>query len=134
MMTKACIGTLLGGAFVWLSGMGTLSVPNLGSLIIVGAPLVTAMGQLGGGSVADALVGMGLSKNEAGFYEAKVVDGNILISVNVSGNLEALAASRVIRAIGVQDVADTAKEEAMRAHAGNIGSEQLVMECGVACQ
>jgi len=127
MMATAGVGALLGGAFVWLNGMGVLSVPKLGSLIIAGVPLAAAMGRLSHGGVAVALENLGLSKTEADFFEASVGEGKILISVSVSGNFEAIAASRVIRAIGVQSIADTGgcQSAAINMGMGNIADSTL---------
>jgi len=107
---RAGAGALLGGAFIWLSGLGTLSVPGLGSLIIAGAPLVAAMGQYPGGDMADVLSGMGLSKDKAASYAIRIGQGNVLISVSVTGTMEAIAAKRIIQAIGLMDISDTADE------------------------
>jgi hypothetical protein len=127
MMATAGVGALLGGAFVWLSGMGVLSVPKLGSLIIAGVPLATAMGRLSHGGVAGALENLGLSKAEADFFETSVGEGKILISVSVAGNFEAIAASRVIRAIGMQSIADTGgcRPPAVNTGTGNIADSIL---------
>lgn len=107
---RASAGALLGGAFVWLSGLGTLSVPGVGPLIVAGVPLITAMGQFTSGGMPDMLAGMGLSKSAAAFYAARVGQGNILISVSVTGTMEAIAAKAIIQATGLRDISDTADE------------------------
>src|ERR1700722_17924703 len=106
MKTKAGVGALLGGAFVWLGGTGILSVPELGSLVIAGAPLVAMMGRLNSGGVGHALEVMGLPRDEAGAYEAKVKRGDILVSIRVSDDRDATAVRQIVRAIGVQNIVD----------------------------
>jgi hypothetical protein len=125
---KAGVGALLGGAFVWLSGMGNLSVPGLGSLIIAGSPLVAAMGRLRRGGMTRVLGNLGLPKCEAAFYEAKVRQGNILISVSVSDGVEATAAKHIIRAIGLQDIVDTGAETVSPTSATPESIEKTMLE------
>jgi hypothetical protein len=114
MAAKAGVGALLGGAFVWLNGMGTLSVPGLGSLIIAGTPLVAAAGRCTASGMADVLGKMGLAK-----HEARLRQGNILVSISVCGATEANAAKCVLRAIGLQDIADTAEAAALPGGTGH---------------
>ena len=104
MMAKAGVAALLGGAF------GVLSVPDMGSLVIAGAPMVAALDRVNHGGVAHALEVTGLSRDDAGFYETRVKEGSILISIDVADDREATAASRVVRAIGVQNITDTAAD------------------------
>jgi hypothetical protein len=104
MIAKAGVAALLGGAF------GVLSVPDVGSLIIAGAPMAAALGRLDHGGVARALEVTGLSPDQAGFYETRIKEGSILISINVADDREATAASHVVRAIGVQNITDTAND------------------------
>jgi len=127
MMAKAGVGALLGGAFVWLSGTGVLSVPNLGSLIIAGAPLATALSCMNRRGVAHALETMGLSRDEAHLYEAKVKKGQILISIAAIDEREAVAAHRVVRAIGVQDIADTSAAD--RAFGAMHNAAEMMLQC-----
>jgi hypothetical protein len=132
MATTAGVGALLGGAFIWLSGMGILSVPDLGSLVIAGAPLVAALGRSTRSDMAEMLDGMGLSKPEANFYETRVRQGNILISISVSETSEALAAKRIIRAIGLQNMADTAEKAVSISSLENENSDStLLTQCGL---
>jgi hypothetical protein len=69
------------------------------------------MGRLNHGGVAQALENMGLSTDDAGFYEARVKGGNILISISVADHREALAARHIVRAIGVHNISETTPAE-----------------------
>ena len=72
------------GGLRWLAGTGALAIAGVGPLSAVD-PIVSAPIGAGAdgiiGSVADALVSMGVREHEAKRYEASVKDGGVLLSV-----------------------------------------------------
>src|SRR5262245_10683578 len=83
--TGAGTGGLIGGGLGWLVGIGTLAIPGVGPFIAAGPIMAALSGAAIGaavGGLTGALVGMGIPELEAKQYEAKIRDGNILISVH----------------------------------------------------
>jgi len=90
----ATTGAVLGVIAGLLVGAGTIALPPLGGLIIAG-PLATALGisttaatalaggglgALGGGLIG-ALTGLGLSHEDATYYESAINNNNILVGI-----------------------------------------------------
>jgi Heat induced stress protein YflT len=76
--------TELGGALCWLARTGALTIEGVGLLSAVGPIMSTPAGADAGGilgSIADALLSIGVPEYEAKRYEARVKDGGILLSV-----------------------------------------------------
>src|ERR1700704_3703691 len=84
-VTGAGTGGMLGGTLGWLAGLGMLAIPGVGPFIAAG-PIMAALGGAAVGAavggIAGALVGMGIPEFEAKRYDAKIREGNILISVH----------------------------------------------------
>src|SRR5579859_3164447 len=82
--TGAVTGGILGGLGGWLVGIGALAIPGVGPFIAAGA-FATALGGAalgaGIGAIAGALMGMGVPKEEAEYYEGEVKSGRTLVAV-----------------------------------------------------
>lgn len=100
----ATTGGIIGGIAGLLVGIGAITIPGIGA-VLVGGPLITAWGLTGAGAVAattitggvtgalagglvGALVGLGLSEEEARNYESHIKNKNILIAVNTDQSQE----------------------------------------------
>lgn len=77
-------GRILGGVVGLLAGVGALAIPGIGP-IIAGGALASALpgGGTGAaaGGLAGALVTMGVSENDAGYFEAGLRQGQVLVTV-----------------------------------------------------
>ena len=103
----ASTGGLLGGGLGWLVGIGSLAIPGLGPFIAAG-PIMAALGgaAIGAavGGFTGALVGMGIPELEAKQYEAKLRNGNILLSVHTEDAEERERATMVFEREGAHDI------------------------------
>src|SRR5438105_5947634 len=103
--TGAVAGGLLGGLGGWLVGIGALAIPGVGPFIAAGA-FATALGGAaigaGVGAIAGALVGMGVPKEEAEYYEGEVKSGRTLVTVRADGRYD--EAQRILRQHGAYDI------------------------------
>lgn len=94
-VSGATTGAVVGGLAGLLIGIGALTIPGIGA-ILIGGPLAAALG-LGGaaattvsgaltgalaGGLVGALVSLGVSEEDAKFYEERVKSGAILVAVN----------------------------------------------------
>jgi hypothetical protein len=91
-------GAVVGGLAGLLIGIGAVAIPGLGG-ILIGGPLVAALGLSGAaattvsgavtgavaGGLLGALMGLGVSEDDAKFYEDRVKEGAILIAVPDTG-------------------------------------------------
>jgi hypothetical protein len=77
-------GRILGGVVGLLAGVGALAIPGIGP-IIAGGALASALPDGGtgaaAGGLAGALVTMGVSENDAGYFEAGLRQGQVLVTV-----------------------------------------------------
>lgn len=81
----AVTGGLIGGAVgAILAATGTFVIPGIGPFISAGI-LATAI--VGGavGAIAGALVGMGIPREEAEYYETRVREGHVLVTIDTQG-------------------------------------------------
>lgn len=97
--TGAMEGGLLGGVAGVLAGTGVLTLPILGSLLVMG-PLLpimagVAMGATAGG-LAGTLIGWGLPKHEADAHHDALARGETLLTIHPPAGREA----EVLAAIG----------------------------------
>jgi hypothetical protein len=112
-VTGASAGGVLGGTLGLLAGIGALAIPGLGPFIAAGPIMAALSGAAAGaavGGVAGALVGMGIPELEAKQYEAKIKDGNILISIHVEDGDERSKAKAILEQGGATDVAVAGEE------------------------
>jgi CBS domain-containing protein len=112
--TGAGVGAILGGAAGWLIGIGALAIPGIGPVIAAG-PIAAALGVAGataavgagagavGGGLVGALTGWGFAENEAREYESRVMRGDILLVVEVAGDL-AERAEHILRQDGADGI------------------------------
>lgn len=87
----AATGGVLGGTVGWLVGIGALAIPGLGPFVAAGPIMAALAGAAAGataGGVTGALVGLGFPEYEAKQYEAKLREGNLLISVHTEDMAE----------------------------------------------
>ncbi|HEY3860945.1 MAG TPA: quinol:electron acceptor oxidoreductase subunit ActD [Verrucomicrobiae bacterium] len=110
--TGGVAGGVIGGALGWLVGIGALAIPGVGPFIAAG-PIMSALGgaAVGGavGGLAGALVGMGIPEYEAKRYEAKVKDGNVLLSVHTEDSNEVKRAKEIFENAGAEDISSTSE-------------------------
>jgi uncharacterized protein (TIGR02271 family) len=103
--TGLVAGGVLGGIGGWLVGIGALAIPGVGPFIAAGA-FATALGGAaigaGVGAIAGALVGMGVPKEEAEYYEGEVKSGRTLVTVRSDGRYD--DAQRILREHGAYDI------------------------------
>lgn len=108
------------------ASIGALAIPGAGPFIAAG-PIIFALsgasvGGAGGGGLARALIGMGISEFEASRYECKIRDGNILISVHTENSDEVNRAKAIFKEAGARDIcaageASTPKQSKATCHA-----------------
>jgi hypothetical protein len=107
MATGATTGGLMGGALGWLAGVGTLAIPGLGPFIAAGPIMAALSGAAVGaavGGLTGALIGLGVPEYEAERYEAKLKEGNILISVRTYDNKSKDTAKKIFENAGAEDI------------------------------
>lgn len=91
--TGAVAGAGLGG--IWALGIAAGMLPAIGPVVaggILGSILASAAVGAAAGGFAGALIGFGLSEEEAHFYESEVSAGRMVLTVR-AGDRFALAAS-----------------------------------------
>jgi uncharacterized protein (TIGR02271 family) len=103
--TGLVAGGILGGLGGFLVGIGALAIPGVGPFIAAGA-FATALGGAavgaGVGAIAGALIGMGIPKEEAEYYEGEVRGGRTLLAVRAGAQID--EADRILHEIGAYDV------------------------------
>lgn len=100
-------GLGVGAALGWLAGIGALAIPGVGPLIAAG-PIMAALagGAVGtaAGGIVGALVGMGIPEFEAKRYDAKIREGNILISVHTEDSKQRDVAKDIFKRLNADDI------------------------------
>ncbi len=113
-------GLGVGAALGWLAGIGALAIPGVGPLIAAG-PIMGALagGAVGGatGGIIGALVGMGIPEFEAKRYDAKIRDGNILISVHTEDGKQRDVARDIFKRLNADDISTGSEASARSAAA-----------------
>jgi outer membrane lipoprotein SlyB len=108
-------GILLGAAFGWLMGVGTLALPELGFLVAVG-PIIAALACAGAGAVMGgvmgAAIGMKMPEFEALQYQDRMSGGNILLSVHTADGTERRRAMEILQNAGAVTAAEAVVEHA----------------------
>lgn len=105
-------GLGVGAAIGWLAGIGALAIPGLGPFIAAGPIMAALSGAAVGtaaGGIIGALVGMGIPEFEAKRYDAKVREGNVLISVHVETSEQRSLVKDIFKRHAADDIA-TASE------------------------
>jgi hypothetical protein len=113
--TGGVAGMGVGAAIGWLAGIGALAIPGLGPFIAAG-PIMGALSgaAVGGatGGIVGALVGMGIPEFEAKRYDAKIKDGNILISVLAEESPKVTLAKDIFKHNGADDISTAGEASA----------------------
>lgn len=111
-------GLGVGAALGWLAGIGALAIPGVGPLIAAG-PIMGALagGAVGGatGGIIGALVGMGIPEFEAKRYDAKIREGNILISVHTEDSKQRDVAKDIFKRLNAEDISTGSEASAKSA-------------------
>jgi hypothetical protein len=105
--TGGVAGLGVGAAVGWLAGIGALAIPGAGPFIAAGPIMAALSGAAVGtatGGVIGALVGMGIPEFEAKRYDAKIRDGNILISVHTEDSHQRSIAKDIFKQLGAEDI------------------------------
>ncbi|MDQ6647414.1 MAG: complement resistance protein TraT [Pseudomonadota bacterium] len=110
--TGGIAGLGVGAAVGWLAGIGALAIPGVGPFIAAG-PIMAALGgaALGTatGGIIGALVGLGIPEFEAKRYDAKIREGNILISVHAEDNKLRDVAKEVFERNNANDISSASE-------------------------
>lgn len=108
-------GAVLGGAFGWLVGIGTLAIPGIGPFLAAG-PIVSALAGVGAGAVTcsliGGLVGLGMPEYEAKRYEGRIKNGGILLSVHCDDSEWLKRAKEIMERTGADDIASASEAAA----------------------
>lgn len=111
-VTGGAAGLGVGAAIGWLAGIGALAIPGLGAFIAAG-PIMAALSGAAVGSAAGGLlgglIGMGMPEYEARRYDAKIRDGNVLISVHVETADQRTLARNIFKQHQAQDIASASE-------------------------
>lgn len=105
-------GLAAGGAVGAIAGLGALLIPGVGPFIAAGA-LAETLGAAGSavvtsgvvgaaaGGLTGALVDYGIDREHAEYYERRIREGGVLVTVDTSHNTSAYAPTRgILRAAG----------------------------------
>lgn len=106
----ASAGGVTGGVLGLLAGIGALAIPGVGPFIAAGPIMAALSGAAVGaaiGGIAGALIGMGIPEFEAKQYEAKIKEGNILISVHARDGNIVDRVKDIMKAAGATDITST---------------------------
>lgn len=115
-VSGATTGGVLGGIAGLLIGIGAITVPGIGSLLVAG-PLAAALGLTGAaattlsgavtgalaGGVVGALVGLGVPKEIAQVYEDRLKSGGVLLAIP-SSDVNSAQVLDVLKAHGADQI------------------------------
>jgi hypothetical protein len=115
--TGGVAGLGVGAALGWLAGIGALAIPGVGPFIAAG-PIMAALGGAAigtaAGGVVGGLIGMGIPEFEAKRYDAKIREGNILISVHTEDSKQRDVAKDIFKRFDASDIS-TGSEASVKA-------------------
>ena len=103
-------GGVTGGVLGLLAGIGALAIPGVGPFIAAGPIMAALSGAAVGatiGGITGALIGMGIPEYEARQYEAKIKEGNILISVHTRDSAVVDRVKNIMKQAGAEDISST---------------------------
>jgi hypothetical protein len=113
--TGGAAGLGVGAAVGWLAGIGALAIPGVGPFIAAG-PIMAALGGAAVGTAAGgiigALVGLGIPEFEAKRYDAKIRQGNILISVHTEDGKQKDLAKDIFKRNHADDISSASEASA----------------------
>ena len=98
----AAIGGILGGGAGLMAGLGALTIPGIGPVLGVGWLLTTAIGASGGGLIG-ALIGAGVSKDDAQVYVDRLRKGGTLVSARIADENVPAVESIMTKYNGLED-------------------------------
>lgn len=113
----ATTGGVVGGVIGLLVGIGAVTLPGIGALLI-GGPIAAALGLAGAaavtaqgittgavaGGLLGALVGLGVPEETAKYYEQHVREGAIILAVSPKDTFTVEQVSQIFDAHGAQQV------------------------------
>jgi len=95
-------GGVIGGLVGLAAGAGALAIPGIGPLLAAG-PITGLLSGAATGGIAGGLVDWGIPAERGRYYEDKVKQGNILVSVRCEhGRID--DAAKILRNHGARDV------------------------------
>lgn len=111
------VGGLVGGLAGLLIGIGVITIPGIGGLLI-GGPLAAALGLSGvaattvsgatTGALAGGLVGafrnLGIPENIATNYEKRINEGSALLGIEVKNNEDEMEIKNLFKRYGGEDI------------------------------
>jgi len=99
-------GTATGGVIGGLAGLavgaGALVIPGIGPLIAAG-PIAGMLSGAAAGGVAGGLIDWGIPEERSKYYEGKVKEGRVLVSVHTDDQ-KISDAEETLKQLGAQDV------------------------------
>lgn len=95
-------GGVLGALAGLVAGAGALAIPGIGPIVAAG-PIAGLLSGAATGGIAGGLIDWGIPAERGRYYEEKVKQGNILVSVRCDDN-KANDAATILRQFGAQDV------------------------------
>ncbi|NLC10951.1 MAG: hypothetical protein GX767_01685 [Firmicutes bacterium] len=95
-------GSAIGGLAGLLAGTGALLIPGVGPIIAAGPLAATLTGVVGGG-IAGGLIDYGISEERGRYYEERVRQGSVLVSVKAEDD-KVENAAEILRNMGAEDV------------------------------
>jgi uncharacterized membrane protein len=98
----ATTGSVLGGLAGLAAGAGALAIPGIGPIIAAG-PIAGLLSGAATGGIAGGLIDWGIPAERGRYYENRVKQGNVLVSVRTDDN-KAGDAANILRSYGSQDV------------------------------
>lgn len=98
----ATTGSVLGGIAGLVAGAGALAIPGIGPVVAAG-PIAALLSGAATGGIAGGLIDWGIPAERGRYYEDRIKQGNVLVSVRTDDNKVNDAAS-VLRRYGSQDV------------------------------
>jgi hypothetical protein len=106
----AASGAMLGGVLGWLVGAGALVIPGIGPFLAAG-PIMAALTGTGVGCAlggfTGALIGVGISEDQAKRYEGRMLGGGILVCVRCRSAREVHKIISILQATGADEISST---------------------------
>ena len=105
----AATGSTLGGLTGLLIGLGTIAIPGIGPIMLAGAATTAIATTIAGsaigaatGTLVGGLIGLGIPKDKAKAYRAKVVEGGYLVIIE--GTIDEIQlAEEILTNKGIED-------------------------------
>lgn len=101
-------GAILGGIGALVAGLGTLAIPGLGSIAVAGSQAALAgtfaggFYGAGGGGIIGAVIGNGVSQEQAKAYSDRLSKGDYLVMIDGTDD-EIHRAESILSVQGIQD-------------------------------